>query len=678
MAEVNQGLGAARAALGQGLGMGWGDEAEAWLRSKLGQGSYEDLLKQIRGEYAQYSKEHPYVSGGLEFAGGVAPGVAAMFVPGGQAAGATQLARTGTSLMARMAASPLARSIAAGTTAGAISGAGTAEEGKRVEGATGGGALGAALGLATPVALRAGKGSYDWLRERLLPTEEIYQKAAAAKLTKAMQESGITPQDIEAKMARDRAMGVPSTVANVEPAMADLAEAVAQRTGPGARLVEKTLGEQKLGSRERVYQKTHAALKPVNYYEEEQRLVDDLRSKAQGIYDTAFATGMVDDPVVNRILQHPIFQDAYQRGKKIADTQALAAKLKGEDPSRFQLPELMRPSGKMDPVTNQPVMELTQLPDVRTLDYVKRGLDDIIDAGYRGQSSVGKGQVSALRDLRNMFVGAIDRATTPPGGVSPYAIARKTYAGDMEVLDALRSGMKDFGKLDHEEVMRRVADMSMAEKEAFKTGVARDLYSKIMDPSGNFNAAQRIIGSPEMQAKLQPLFNSPAEFDLVKSALERESQLFHQSNKILGGSQTGKRMQMREELEAGSPFGEAIASSVTGGFKAGLTGTVLNALRSGTMTENTAGKLANMLMSKDPNEVAATVRLLDDYATRVAPRASAMQKGIEGGATTGLTASMNVPPPKEEGEKLEQSQVPTAIPGPDIEADLEAELARKK
>ncbi len=29
-------INAARAFLGQGLGMGWGDEAEAWLRSKLG------------------------------------------------------------------------------------------------------------------------------------------------------------------------------------------------------------------------------------------------------------------------------------------------------------------------------------------------------------------------------------------------------------------------------------------------------------------------------------------------------------------------------------------------------------------------------------------------------------------------------------------------------------------
>ena len=29
-------LNTARAVLGQGVGMGWGEEAEAWLRSKLG------------------------------------------------------------------------------------------------------------------------------------------------------------------------------------------------------------------------------------------------------------------------------------------------------------------------------------------------------------------------------------------------------------------------------------------------------------------------------------------------------------------------------------------------------------------------------------------------------------------------------------------------------------------
>jgi len=39
------GLNFARAALGQGLAMGWGDEAEAWLRSKVGDAIMTKPLK---------------------------------------------------------------------------------------------------------------------------------------------------------------------------------------------------------------------------------------------------------------------------------------------------------------------------------------------------------------------------------------------------------------------------------------------------------------------------------------------------------------------------------------------------------------------------------------------------------------------------------------------------------
>ena len=127
----------------------------------------------------------------------------------------------------------------------------------------------------------------------------------------------------------------------------------------------------------------------------------------------------------------------------------------------------------------------------------------------------------------------------------------------------------------------------------------------------NFNAAQRVIGSPEVQAKLQPLFDNPGQFRLFKASLEREAQLFEESNRVLGGSQTGKRMQMRENLEEGPGVGEAISSAVTSGFWPSLTGMVARSIRSTEMTEKTASKMADMLMSKDPHQVAAVVKLLD-------------------------------------------------------------------
>ena len=109
---------AARAFLGQGLGMGWGDEGEAWLRSKLGNQPYEQALQQIRQEYAQYARENPGTAMAAEFAGGMAPAIGMMFVPGAQPAAAAQMQRSTLGTLGRLAA--------LGGTTGAISGAGSA------------------------------------------------------------------------------------------------------------------------------------------------------------------------------------------------------------------------------------------------------------------------------------------------------------------------------------------------------------------------------------------------------------------------------------------------------------------------------------------------------------------------------------------------------------------------
>jgi hypothetical protein len=346
----------------------------------------------------------------------------------------------------------------------------------------------------------------------------------------------------------------------------------------------------------------------------------------------------------------------------------MAAKLRGEDPSKYALRDIYLPvtddAGRMIGV------ESKQLPDVRTLDYMKRGIDATIDSYYKNGRSA---EANALKDLRRVFVSAIDE------NAPAYQQARRGFAGDMEVIDAMRTGMNDFGKMDHEQVIKLVAGMGDAEKEAFRTGVARDLYSKIMNPATNFNAAQRIIGSPEMQAKLQPLFNSPAEFSLFKSAMERESQLFHQANKVLGGSQTAKRAQMAEKLDETSAIGDAIDRSVTGGVRGGLVGLTLKSLGNKQITEKTAEKLSQMLMAKDPHEVAAVVKLLEQHAAGAAPKA-VRASAAEAGAVTG-GASAVFPSPAESNaaqgtgdlEADIAAESAAAPSGPDIEADIAAE-----
>ncbi len=662
MADYGKNL--ARAAFGQGLGMGWGDEAEAWLRTKLGEGTYEGNLAKIRNEYGQFSKEYPVAAGVSEFAGGAAPGVAMMFVPGMQTVGAGQVQRSTAGALARLAAT--------GAATGAVSGAGSATEGNRLAGAGTGAVVGGTLGVAIPVGMRATKGGAGWLRERLAPTDTFVDKLAASKMNKALAEGKITPADLQARMARDQKLGVPSVLANVDETLANLAETVAQRPGAGSKQIEKSLRSQKVGARERAYQQTVKGLKPGQYYADEQRMVKELRDKADNVYEAAYAHGTVDDPRVLEVLNNPTFKGFFDKAKSIADAEAMAAKLRGEDPSKYKLQDIYEVirDDKLNPIG----VKVKQLPDVRTLDYIKRGMDATIDAGFRGQG-MSTAEANALRDLRKVFVNAIDE------NVPAYQQARKTYAGDIEVLDAMRTGYDDFNKLDHEQVINLVSNMGNAEKEAFRTGVARNLYGKIMNPSGNFNAAERIINSPEMAAKLQPLFDNPAQFKLFKAAMTREAELFHQANKILGGSPTAKRLAAREALDETGGAGEAIANAVTGGFWSSLTQLTTQTIRRGEVGEKTADKLATMLMSKKPNDVAAVVKFLEDEAKKAAPKAK-RATGAEYGATTGTsTAIFPSPAAPEEPQDITkepeaQGIEPLLQGGPDIEADIESESQR--
>lgn len=644
-----------RAVLGQGLGMGWGDEAEAWLRSKLGDQPYEQALGQIRQEYARYARENPGTTMAAEFAGGMAPAVGMMFVPGAQGAAVTQAQRSTMGALARLAA--------LGGATGAVSGAGTAEEGGRVGGAVTGGTLGTIIGGGAPVVLRGAKGAGQWLRERLAPTESVISSRAGEKMTQAMRESGLTPQQIEQMVARDRALGVPSTVANVDAAMADLAEAVAQRTGKGTRKVEKTLTQQKAGARERTYQQVQKGLQPGDFYADEERLVNDLREKAKNIYEDAYAWGDVDDPKIMRIMQTPELQGAFETARKIADAQKSLAKIRGEDPSKFDLPEIYKPTGRFTD-TGSEILELARLPDVRTLDFMKRALDAQITAGYASENAAVKANTATLKEIRN------ELRDTLKDAVPPYRKALAEYSGDMEVIDSMRAGMKDFGKLDHEQVIKMVADMSDAEKTAFRTGVARNLYGQIMDSAQTRNAASNIINSPETTAKLQPLFDDPAHFRLFRAAMEREAQLFQQASKILGGSQTAKRGAMREALEEGGDIGQTIGQAVTGSPVNALTGLVARLANKATITPAVADKMADMLMAKNPAEVAAVVKFLEDYAAGQAPKAVRATAG-EAGAVTGTTSSI-WNPPAVEGEPTGtiEGEI-TSVPEPSDELEQE-------
>ena len=607
-------LGPARAAIGQGLMMGWGDEAEAWLRSKLGDNDYEPELEQVQSEYGKYSAENPSSSTAFEFAGGALP---AVFVP----------EVTLPKILGSAATGAYKRGMGLGALQGAIAGAGNAKEGERTLGAEYGAASGAALGAAIPALTRSGGAAINWLRERLAPTESYIENRALGKVAGAIKEDELTPSNINRTVMYDQARGIPSTIANASPSLVDLADTVAQRSGPSGRLVDQVLGEQKAGARERVYQRARNEISSGNYYEDAERLADDLSAKAKPLYDAAYEHGIVDDSVINELLNSPRFKSAFREGKQIAKDRQTVARARGEDPSEYQLVDVYN----SDPITGTPIRTL---PDVRTLDYIKKGIDSKIDTLFKAGK---KTDALNLKDMRNELLNRLDDI------VPAYKTARREYAGDKEVINAMEKGYKDFPHLDHEEVQSMVEKMSNAEKEAFKTGVVRNIHSIVMDPSNNMNAAAKVIQSPETQKSLSVLFDSPAHFDLFKSAMLREAQLYDQANRIMGGSQTGRRTQARERFEQGPDVSGVIADAARSGFGESLMNLGLGAIRSAQMPDKVAHKVSELLMSKDPHEVAAAVKALEQYNAKAKLGAKALNRSELVGIG-GVGASQYSPP----------------------------------
>lgn len=666
-----------RAAIGQGLGMGWGDEAEAWLRSKLGDADYATELERINREYGEFAQRNPVTSTMAEFGGGVLPMVGAYlatpFTGGAAAPVAAATTARSAGLLARLAANPYVRGMATGAGTGTVAGAGSADPGERGSGAVVGGTMGTVIGGGAPAVIRGGGATFNWLRDRAFPSEETITTRATGKINRALEEAGLTPREVEARVLADTSRGVPATIANVDPALVDLAETVAQRSGPSSRVVEETLGRQGRGARRRVYENVRTGISPRNFYEEQDAMVDALRREADTMYDEAYAIGSVRDPRITGALEDPQFKYFYDRAREIADREGLAARLRGEDPSKFKLEEMFT-------VDNAGNVTLTRVPDVRTLDYIKRGIDATIERGFDGKG-LSTTEASSLKKLRREFVNAIDEATIDPAtGVSPYRAARQQYAGDMEVLDALRAG-REFRTMDHEEIAKYVSDMSRAELDAYKTGVARDIYGMIANPTSNANVARRVVGPEdfsEMSEKLKPLFDSPAQFNLFQAALQRESQLFAQSNRILGGAATGRRTQARQRFEEEPAVGAAVADAISGGFMASLTNLAVRAARSATMPDEIANRVAKLLMSSDPVEVGAAVKLLENYSSKAVTAGRNLGLG-EAGAIMGTTITAQPAPPGPAADITADMQALPTPSGPSIEEDIfAAEQERRR
>ena len=637
-------------AVGQGLGLGFGDEAIARVRAQMENRPYDEVVKEEREAYQKFQEKHPFVALGTELASGLVPTIGMAMVPGagtpGAVMGASRMGMAAKSLaqyMPKFMTGTMGKAAATGATTGAIAGAGSETEGNRGEGAVKGGTTGMILGPTVAKTIQLGGRGVKAIKDAIRPSPGAVEQRATNKVLEAMGRDEMDTQALREKMRADRALGVQSTIMDATPAMSTLGEAVVTRPGPGRKILGTGLNERLEGGREAAASRALKDVgKGVDYTAQEDKLVGTLRANANNLYDTAYAHGSVDDTRILKVLEDDTFKKAFKEAQAISSKEARAAELRGEDPTRFKLNDIY----SQDKDGN--LISVGKIPDVRTLDYIKRGIDALIDKGYRGEG-MGKAEANALKDLKKAYVKVID------DNVPEYAAARAKYAGDMEVLDALRLGRTDYlsPKMLPTEAKKLVAAMSEGERDALRAGVAQSLLTKVMDAPQQINAAQRIIGAPATRKRLEALFQDPNEYKVFEAALQRESELFRNAQDIVRGSRTANKTEALKDLKAGNGIfdiaGEAV--DIAAGSPGSVVGRVLKYLQARTsLDEKTATDVAQMLKSGTQQEVddvlgrleSSSAKFVKDQAT------SARRLKTTSGAVGAAAPTTRRAPPEQE------------------------------
>ena len=214
----------------------------------------------------------------------------------------------------------------------------------------------------------------------------------------------------------------------------------------------------------------------------------------------------------------------------------------------------------------EPNMEIAYqpTPTAETWDYVKRGLDDVLET-YRNKTTgelvlddEGRAVLRTLQELRGELINQ-----------NPiYGEALDAYSGPAAMMDALQAGRGAFRETG-ESLGRKFADFSTGEREMYRLGALQALREKLGNEDMTLDAARKAgILKPAQLERFKELFPTDKALQEFMRVMDLEQTMFQTRSAVTGNSTTAKQLASMLE-EPPSPLetaADAGASVVTGGF----------------------------------------------------------------------------------------------------------------
>lgn len=494
-----------------------------------------------------------------------------------------------------------------------------------------GGAIGQQVGkrVIAPVAERVGRSA---------PARAIARQVS--KLTKApmLPNPRITrPERIVSKAVPDGVrqnvddaarLGLPLSLADADPELRALAGSVSRFSPEGRALAERNFDARAMGQADRAVNAIDQYLAPVTDIEARaQQIMDTGAAQYRPLYEKAYANPPVSSPDLDRILSTPTGKQAIARANRIAADEY-------RDPRTMGFVLDKEGQVVLDPTLNLGADEagnltMSQSPmqqrgfSTQSLDYVKRGMDDILE-GYRDPitnrlklDEAGR----AMNGVKNDLLNVID-ATNPE-----YAAARQSYQQFAKQAEALRNGNKVLpnGALPERNFNRFLARADERTLPELQRGYATAMADTVNRQRRSSNPYNAVYGSPLQQSKVDQLFPNGAQD--FRRVYDLEAEMAKTRAETLGGSQTQPRNIADQMFQGGigSDMADMGIQAITGGGVPGATKALAAVARYAKDRSNLglmgaqrkADELAPVLFDTNPQSIQA---LLEEISRKTAER----------------------------------------------------------
>lgn len=546
-------------AAAQGATFGYSDEMAAWAGSQLGLGEYDELLGRVR-------ERHKEIPTGVSLPGEIAGGIGATAV-----AAAVPIPGAKTTAGAKLAASTAKipgwlKAMGFGGLFGGAYGSGTAEGdlADRGRAALEGAAVGAvASGVLHPVGglIRKGAGAAkQQILARIDPEQE-----ALRRIRQGLARDEISPGKLRSRM---KELGPQATIADAagENTRA-VAQIVAGTPGPQRNRIKQILNTRNRGEADRIVSLINRGVKFDDYYAAEDAFLKTLRTNANKLYTQAYDKHpSLMTPELKKIIRGRLGRQAMKEAADVLETERSAGISSYLGSVDDELTANLRSAVDVGKVEGLGPIQPGVIKgfSLRTWDQIKRGFDLVLESKkYRNEltGSLNSKGVAVLQ-VKKKLLKELDKATGGEQGL--YSKARKVYAGDAEVIDALRMGREALKK-DPEIITREMGELSGAALESYRSGAARALKDTILNTKDNLSAASRIFASPNQRARLRSIFE-PDDFQQLQKTLVSEQQFTQTKGQILGGSPTREKLSAEKDLLTKAGGLAALLSGSHGGL----------------------------------------------------------------------------------------------------------------